>query len=587
MSEKDAKNRLLEGIGEVDDVYYQEAEYTEEELERLNAVVERKTAANVVVATEMPEQETDRLEEQLREIPKIEKEGAEIRPEATPKHKAATIIRITAGVALAAAAILLFVFLWNPDRSDVITTTEAESTREETTEAESMREETTEEASEEATEATEKSKFDAFAKARPGDCITLGSYEQDNNTENGEEDIEWLVMDKDGDSLLVISRYCLTYQPYNTELKDVTWNSSSLRSWLNASFYDTAFDTEEKNIIADSAVTDGISFDTRYAEKYITWCPEITATDKVFLLSDTELHWLWEKDDARVSKGTPYCLAGGTAQAESGACRWWTRGYNDYDHDNVWAVELDGSIPGGVDVDASQIAVRPAMWVRFETAKRPVEIKPEPKTEPGSQSVAVAGIDAEIGDYITFGSYEQDKDLENGSEDIEWLVLDKEDDRMLVISRYCLTTQPYNTKHTYVVWETCSLREWLNDFFYYAAFSPEEKGAILATTVSGGENPAYDTPVGNATTDKVFLLSYDEANRYFKDDAARQAWGTDYCLTNIGYSTKGFCWWWLRGPGADPGSAVDVFTNGSTNSVGAYVSGDNGAVRPAMWIKIK
>ena len=32
----------------------------------------------------------------------------------------------------------------------------------------------------------------------------------------------------------------------------------------------------------------------------------------------------------------------------------------------------------------------------------------------------------QIGDYITFGSYEQDNDISNGKEDIEWLVLDRE-----------------------------------------------------------------------------------------------------------------------------------------------------------------
>ena len=43
---------------------------------------------------------------------------------------------------------------------------------------------------------------------------------------------------------------------------------------------------------------------------------------------------------------------------------------------------------------------------------------------------------ARVGSYVTFGSYEQDNDTGNGSEDVEWLVLDKQDDALLVISRY-------------------------------------------------------------------------------------------------------------------------------------------------------
>lgn len=101
---------------------------------------------------------------------------------------------------------------------------------------------------------------------------------------------------------------------------------------------------------------------------------------------------------------------------------------------------------------------------------------------------------------------------------IEWLVLARDGNKALLISRYWLDAQPYNTDHTSVTWETCTLRTWLNVTFYNKAFSSDEQAAILTTSVDNGKNQGYSkwsTSGGNNTEDKVFLLSYAEANKYF------------------------------------------------------------------------
>lgn len=43
---------------------------------------------------------------------------------------------------------------------------------------------------------------------------------------------------------------------------------------------------------------------------------------------------------------------------------------------------------------------------------------------------------AYVGSYVKFGSYEQDNDLSNGKEKIEWLVLDLQANEALLISKY-------------------------------------------------------------------------------------------------------------------------------------------------------
>ena len=78
---------------------------------------------------------------------------------------------------------------------------------------------------------------------------------------------------------------------------------------------------------------------------------------------------------------------------------------------------------------------------------------------------------AKVGDYVVFGQYEQDNDTSNGKEDVEWLVLDVQEDRALLISKYLLDCKPYNTTDDHVTWETCTLRKWLNDEFINTAFS--------------------------------------------------------------------------------------------------------------------
>ena len=72
-----------------------------------------------------------------------------------------------------------------------------------------------------------------------GDVIKFGSYEQDDDTSNGKEEIEWIVLEKDNASILLISKYGLDCQPFYTSLTDVTWETCSLRTWLNGTFLNT------------------------------------------------------------------------------------------------------------------------------------------------------------------------------------------------------------------------------------------------------------------------------------------------------------------------------------------------------------
>ena len=193
---------------------------------------------------------------------------------------------------------------------------------------------------------------------------------------------------------------------------------------------------------------------------------------------------------------------------------------------------------------------------------------------------------AKVGDYITFGAYEQDGYTSNGNEDIKWLVLEVKDGKMLVISKYALDCKPYNTSYADVTWESCTLRTWLNNDFINTAFSSVEKSMIPEVTVATEENWLYGTDSGNTTQDRVFLLSLAEANKYFSSDDARLCEPTNYAVFN-GANVNGInsnCWWRLRSPGYNQKYAVTVNYYGAFNESGNDVNNLNDAIRPALWI---
>ena len=180
---------------------------------------------------------------------------------------------------------------------------------------------------------------------------------------------------------------------------------------------------------------------------------------------------------------------------------------------------------------------------------------------------------------IKFGRYPQASKNENAL--IEWLVLKNDGSKALLISKYALDCQKYNTTYTSVTWETCTLRKWLNGAFISNAFSHEEQAMILSTTTS-------TTTESADTKDRVFLLSTAEADKYFSSGSTRQCQGTAYCHAQgaYKYAENGNCKWWLRSPYSESYPAY-VYIYGSIVDDGYdSVTSDKIAVRPALWIDL-
>lgn len=212
---------------------------------------------------------------------------------------------------------------------------------------------------------------------------------------------------------------------------------------------------------------------------------------------------------------------------------------------------------------------------------------------------------AEVGDIVCFGTYEQDGLTENGPEKIRWRVLEKKNGRLLVITEKVIAFQEYNKDkiHTNyppdVTWEQCTLRTWLNNDFYNSVFTDNEKNQIPTVNVhTEGRNYYATTTGGNDTKDKMFCLSLEEAATYLKTTEGAVAYATRQVLleedwttieqiksgeVNLDTTTDSY---WLRTPGDYGNSfAMHIELDGEVNFDGRTVNSSCG-VRPSTYIEI-
>ena len=92
---------------------------------------------------------------------------------------------------------------------------------------------------------------------------------------------------------------------------------------------------------------------------------------------------------------------------------------------------------------------------------------------------------------VTFGACEQNNILTDGSEPMEWYVLDLQDDQMLLLGKYGFDSKKFDESGNGQSWENASIRRWLNSEFLNKAFSPQEKEALLLTSVDNAPNQGY------------------------------------------------------------------------------------------------
>ncbi len=234
-----------------------------------------------------------------------------------------------------------------------------------------------------------------------------------------------------------------------------------------------------------------------------------------------------------------------------------------------------------------------------------------------------------VGDIVKFGRYPQGA---NGEiQPLEWRVLETDGDTALLLTEKCVDCRPYNGEDKVGklggnTWEYSDLRSWINGEFLDTAFDSKERGRIVVSHNANADNPIWETKGGNRTDDRIFCLSIEEAEKYFKQtftsvqdieryfdsdeewenilerqreilseekyalymrlfqsNADRRAGATEYAESSELWMSDAHhsCLWWLRSSGVNAGCAAFVYYDGGIGASGVPVYDSSIAVRPA------
>ncbi|MCR4784315.1 MAG: DUF6273 domain-containing protein [bacterium] len=403
------------------------------------------------------------------------------------------------------------------------------------------------------------------------DLLTFGSYPQGVNGEV--KPINWRVLERQHDSLLIISEMVLDAKCYNEQKCGTIWSESTLRRWLNEEFINEAFSSEQQSLIKAVNISNNAGPDTK---------------DRIFLLSIDEAEKFFANNDDRICKPTGYARKNG-ARVLKGNAWWWLRSRGNNSNNAAFVGNCGAINKAGFNALLKDGYVRPTLQLAnhpmLEVLKDDAKPASEATQERSSQTSAPPDVksnpvedyaNAQKGDRLYFGHYPQGPD--NAVERITWRVLERDSDSLLVVSEKGLDVQPYNDKLINVAWADCTLRDWLNGEFIKKAFNEQEQSMIKESDLNNNAGPP--------TKDRVFLPSTDEARALFANSNDRRAEPTAYAINHGVYTNNNSVWWWLRSHGNDVKYAAGVNSDGSINNGGHRVTGKRGCIRPALPLAI-
>ena len=187
-------------------------------------------------------------------------------------------------------------------------------------------------------------------EAQVGAYVEFGNYPQNNG--DTPEPIEWLVLENDGKTALLISRYGLDCKQFHHKNTSISWRECDLRKWLNSDFLNKAFSSDEQERIVFGPIFT--------ADNDKCWTEGCGRTyDKVFCLSIAQATKYFVSDALRKCRQTAYALSHRVWRNDDGYCWFWLRspGFGDASD-----VSCNGAIRHmGCSVDSNRSAVRPAL----------------------------------------------------------------------------------------------------------------------------------------------------------------------------------------------------------------------------------
>ena len=130
---------------------------------------------------------------------------------------------------------------------------------------------------------------------KAGETVSFGRFEQDGDETDGPEELEWIVLESDGEIAVMISRYALVAMPY-CETGNAQWKNCSLRQWLNDAFLEEAFTVEEQGKLVLTELNED-------KEKAGSGEVDRSTVDRVYLLTMREIKKYNLPEESRQSNG--------------------------------------------------------------------------------------------------------------------------------------------------------------------------------------------------------------------------------------------------------------------------------------------
>ena len=332
------------------------------------------------------------------------------------------------------------------------------------------------------------------------DNIYFGTYQQSSDDSDGYniDPIKWRVLENADGQLFLLSDQNLDVFQYHTDRESVTWEKSTMRSWLNGysaeqntggssgidytsdNFIGAAFSEKEQGAIADTTVVndDNPTYGTEGGEN---------TNDKIFLLSIAEAQnsSYFADNSSRIATNTAYVAGGGKIGLSSmygvgKADNWWLRSPGVDDDIAAYVNDNGGVRSFGPNVDFVITAVRPAFnldltSVLFTSAA--VGGKIPAASSDGNQGGEADAI-FEIGDY-------------DGS---EWKLTLLDNSRNFVVTEEAASGKPGDTITLNYTGATTGTNEYISVIiadssgaqYYGRVAQPTDTGGTVEITIPSG-----------------------------------------------------------------------------------------------------
>ena len=466
--------------------------------------------------------------------------------------------------------------------------------------------------------------YDKEKNFKDFDSVVLGSYEQDGDTTNGKEGIEWLVLKKENNKALLFSKYILDYVEYSNILERYTvWKDSRLRAWANHEFYDSSFSEKEKVLISstrvknyDNPVYVGTSGQSTIDKVFVPGFDELMETfnidyddcirepfydqkiieDKRLLTTYTDFALKKYRKEKNNNKAMPQPDFWLRNQGRSG------EGLNSRSNNAMLArqtIDFKGTpydlfqYSNNSDKVIStnpKLGFRPCILVDINILNEFDGTSYDSKTDkifseeiPQSNRYSFEEIENarvvssynnkatfESFDTVTFGTYEQDGESNNGKEEIEWIVLDKRGNEYLLLSKYVLDHHQFQSNKVdglSISWNNSEIRMWANTEFLNDAFSETEQKYVMQSSVENTINDYYNL---RPTEDRIFLLSIDEIIKYFGSKNANYDGVKINNYINVNDKSRTYATSFARNRGVIIGAKNEISSYGKVYACGYY-----------------